>query len=50
MVEAAEIENQRNRSNGIAGDAGAARHLCNATREFEIAYFARSDLFLSLKD
>jgi hypothetical protein len=38
-LEAAEFENQRNRSNGIAGGAGAARHLLNATREIEMLRF-----------
>jgi hypothetical protein len=32
-----ELKNQRNQSSGMAGGAGAARHLANATREFETA-------------
>src|SRR2546423_5180576 len=40
--QAVDFENQRNRSNGIAGGASAARHLANATREIEIARVGRS--------
>jgi hypothetical protein len=35
-VEAVEFENKRNRSSGITGGPGPARHVANATREFEI--------------
>ncbi len=36
VLEAADLENQRNGSSGMAGGAGAARHLGNATREFKL--------------
>jgi hypothetical protein len=35
VVGAADFENQRNESSGLAGGAGAAGHLANATREFK---------------
>jgi hypothetical protein len=35
IIEAVELENQRNESSGNTGGAGAARHLANATREIE---------------
>jgi hypothetical protein len=45
VAQAVDFENQRNRSSGIADGAGAARHLANATREFELLVVGRSDLF-----
>ena len=49
-LEAVELENQRNRSSGIADGAGAARHLANATREFELLVVGRSDPFRDSTD
>jgi hypothetical protein len=35
VVGAADSKNQRSESSGLAGGAGAAGHLANATREFK---------------
>ena len=50
IVQAVEFENQRNGSSGIAGGAGAARHLFNTTREMKNPRPTRSNLFLNSKD
>jgi hypothetical protein len=43
--EAVDLQKQRNESSGTAGDAGAAGHLANATRQFETRPFV---VFVSL--